>query len=82
MNYPMYEYVCYELAVCTQSPTTNGLSTISINPPNKFFAVSCAASVIITPQTPNPAKIPLILNPNLMITNKTATMYIITRINL
>ena len=51
------------LSTSIQSPTTNGLSKNITNPPNKFFAVSCAASVITTLPIPNPATKPFRLNP-------------------
>jgi len=47
-------------------------------PPKRFFAVSCAAKVIITPPIPNPAISPFKSNPNSWIIRTIAIVYIIT----
>ena len=54
--------------ISIQSPTENGLSIKITIPPNKFLAVSCAASVTITPPIPKPATNPFKLIPKRVIT--------------
>ena len=68
------------LSNCIQSPTTNGLSKNMTTPPNKFFAVSCAANVTISPVIPNPAINPFKLIPSSVIIKNIAITYITKRI--
>ena len=63
--------------ISIQSPTINGLSKNITNPPKRFFAVSWAASVTITPPTPSPATKPFKFTPNNVITINPAAIYII-----
>ena len=61
-------------STCIQSPTIKGLSKKTTTPANRFFAVSCAAKVKITPPIPKPATKPFRLTPKAVIMINPAMM--------